>query len=78
MSTYSYTIVLDDSEVGTMMTALDFFLDHCKEQLKSGKRAPYLAYERNLTNISKRLFDDVNQVSGNNFHLFNPDGTKKD
>ena len=67
MTTYSYTITLDDSEHSTLSAALAMLKDDCLEQLETAPGAPYEAQLRNIERIEKKLDEGARQTSGNNF-----------
>ncbi len=42
MTTYSYTIVLDDSDIIALEAALDMLIQRCDKELASGPMCPLL------------------------------------
>jgi hypothetical protein len=68
MSTYSYTIRFTDTEIIMLRKALIQMIADCDEQLKDGPKAPYWAHKRSAERVLERLYDNVQQVSGNNFN----------
>ena len=63
MTTYSYSITVDDSEVIAVETALYMYLQHCEEQLSNGPCAPYWAHKQNVERVLGRLHSDVAMTS---------------
>lgn len=64
MTTFSYTLVLDDTESSALEAALDMLLDRCEHELASGPRAPYLAWKQSASRIKSRLYEHTRQTSG--------------
>ena len=67
MTTYSYKIVLDDSEAIMLKAALELMRTHCQEKLDSGADAPYLAHKDSAQSVLNKLYENTIQTSGNNF-----------
>lgn len=64
MTTFSYTIELDDSERITLDAALAMLKDACELQIAAEKEAPIPAYLRNIASIQHKLTNGGYQVSG--------------
>jgi hypothetical protein len=64
MTTYSYTLVLSDSEMITLEAALRMLATHCDQELKAGGGAPYFAWQHNIKEIQARLHAHARQTSG--------------
>lgn len=67
MTTYSYNITLNDSEVIMLEKALNQMIDHCKMQLDNGEGAPFWAHKQSAQSVLEKLQAKVIQTSGNNF-----------
>ena len=67
MTTYQYTITLNDSEAITLKAALVLMIKHCQEKLDEGAGAPFWAHKHSAQDILKTLYDNTIQTSGNNF-----------
>lgn len=67
MTTYSYTLVLNDSECITLEAALDLLLDKCQKELIDGPCAPFYAWQSNISSIRRKINDGVELTSTNNF-----------
>jgi hypothetical protein len=70
MTQYSYKIIFSDSEMIMLRAALFNMIQHCEEQLDKGQTAPYWAHRDSAKRVLNRLYDDVNQISGNSFGPF--------
>ena len=67
MTTYSYTIELDDSERITLRSALDMLKNDCLEQLEATPGAPCKARLRGIASMEAKLDEGARQTSGNAF-----------
>mgnify|MGYP006078790125 FL=1 len=67
MTTYSYKIVLNDSEAIMLKAALELMMTHCQEKLDSDAGAPYWAHKRSAQSVLNKLYANTIQTSGNNF-----------
>ena len=66
MTTYSYTMELDDTECITLTAALDLLEAKCVAELSDASMAPYHAHLKNIGSIKKKLYANATQMSGNN------------
>jgi hypothetical protein len=67
MTTFSYTLVLNDSEVIMLEAALQMMLAHCKQKLADGPEAPFIAWQISAENVLSRLHDDSHLTSHSDF-----------
>ena len=67
MTKYAYTITSDDSEKIMLKAALELMIKHCQEKLDKGAGAPFLAHKDSAERVLAKLYDNVIQISGNNF-----------
>lgn len=67
MSTYSYTVKFNDTEIIMLRRALIQMIVDCDAHLQDGPKAPYWAHKRSAERVLEKLNDNVQQVSGNNF-----------
>jgi hypothetical protein len=67
MTTFNYTITLNDGEHTTLCAALAMLKDDCLEQLETTPGAPYKARLRNIERIEKKLDEGARQTSGHSF-----------
>jgi len=59
MSTFAFTIELNDSEIKTVEVALKILLDQCESRINNDDLAPYFAYRINTKSILQRLYENV-------------------
>lgn len=67
MTTYSYSLVLDDGECYMLGEALKLMVQHCNEELSTNPRAPYLIWKLDAERVQARLYDNMVQTSGYSF-----------
>lgn len=67
MTTYAYTITINDSEAIMLKAALELMIKHCQEKLDEEAVAPYWAHKHSAQNVLAKLYDNTIQTSGNNF-----------
>ncbi len=67
MTTFSYTIELDDSERITLDAALAMLKDACELQIAAKTEAPAHAHLRNIASVQNKLTNGGHQVSGSTF-----------
>ena len=67
MTTYRYSIDVDDGEMIALSAALEMYLRHCNEQLAEGPKAPYFAHRHSILDIQKRLYDKATRTSWSKF-----------
>jgi hypothetical protein len=63
MTTYSYTLTVDDSECIALEAALKLMIEHCEAQLKDGPCSPYGAHKQSCIKMLERLFDNARMTS---------------
>lgn len=64
MTTYSYTLTLNDGEMIALEAALDLYLAHCNAQMKDGPCSPFFAHREYVRNLLARSHENVRQTSG--------------
>lgn len=67
MTTFQYTLTLDDSEMIALTYAIDFYMAECIKQKKAAAGAPYWAHLDSLEEIKARRHKNARQMSGNTF-----------
>ena len=67
MTTYAYTITMNDTETIMLEAALELMIKHCQQKLDEGATSPYWAHKKSAQSVLERLYDDTYQTSGNNF-----------
>ncbi|TRO66970.1 hypothetical protein [Christiangramia sabulilitoris] len=70
MTQYSFNIRFNDSEMVMLRVALRNMIQHCQEQLDQGEGAPYWAHKKSAERVLDKLYDDMQQISGNSFGPF--------
>ncbi len=63
MTSYRYTIELDDSETIALEAALRLMEDYCKMQLSDGPKAPYWAYQQSVRSLLEKLKESTEKSS---------------
>ena len=67
MTTFAYTITLDDSEAIMLQSALELMIKHCQEKLNEGAGAPFWAHKHSAESVLDKLYKNTIQITGNNF-----------
>jgi hypothetical protein len=67
MTTYSFSLTLNDSEAVTVDAALRMYIRHCEEQLADGSLAPFWANKGSAEDVLVRLYRNTMMMSTNNF-----------
>lgn len=67
MTTWSYTIQLNDSERIALDAALELLQAKCDLQIAKKQGAPYHAHLVSIASIQHKLATGAEQVSGNTF-----------
>ena len=57
MTTYSYTLKLDDSERMTLEYALKLTISHCEFEMSEGPKCPYWAHKHSCESMLTKLRD---------------------
>jgi hypothetical protein len=50
-----------------LKSALEMMIKHCQVKLDEGAGAPYWAHKHSAQSLLDKLYDNVEQMSGNNF-----------
>lgn len=67
MTTFAYKIILDDSEIIMLESALKLMITTSEKELQNEPKAPHWANKYLAEKVLKRLHSDKKQMSGNNF-----------
>lgn len=67
MTTFQYTLTLDDNEMIALTYAIDFYMAECIKQKEAGAGAPYWAHLDSLKEIRAKRWENARQTSGNTF-----------
>jgi hypothetical protein len=55
MTTYQFTLKIDDGEYIALKAALEFMISHCEAKLAAGEGAPFWAHKHHCTEMLDRL-----------------------
>jgi hypothetical protein len=58
MTSFSYTLVLSDSEIIMLQAALEMMIKHCDRELAGGPAAPFIAWQISASDVLARLHHD--------------------
>lgn len=67
MTTFKYSVTLDDKDMTAITYAIDFYMAECIRQIEGGAGAPYRAHLSSLREIRERRHQNARQTSGNTF-----------
>jgi hypothetical protein len=67
MSTFQFTITINESEMIALRASLELMIEHCQQKLDEGAGAPYWARKESAKSILDKLYKNPLQTSGNNF-----------
>jgi hypothetical protein len=67
MTTYSYKLSLNDSEMIMLEEALKMMIEKCEWEITLNPRAPFLAHLGSAKALNARLNKDMVKTSGNTF-----------
>ena len=68
MTTFSCTLILDDTERVELEAALGLLKEECERQIARQRGAPYLAWHRATASIKNKIDAGVQHVSTNTFN----------
>lgn len=64
MTTYSYTITFNDSEITMLEAALKLMITHCQDKLDDGEKAPYWAHKQSAEDVLEKLYENTILITG--------------
>jgi hypothetical protein len=67
MTTYSYYLTLNDTEIIMLRKSLNSTIEHCAHKIENGDDVPYRAHKQSAEEVLSRLYANTRQTSGNNF-----------
>jgi len=67
MTTMSYKLSLNDSEMIMLEEALKMMIEKCEREITLNPRAPFLAHLESAKALTARLHKNTVQTSGNTF-----------
>jgi hypothetical protein len=63
MTSYSYKLVLNDSECIMMKEALEMMISHCEKMLKEEPCAPYYSWLASAKAVKSRMYENTQLTS---------------
>ena len=73
MTTYSYKLVLNDSECIMMKEALEMMISHCEKMLEEEPGAPYYAWLASAKAVKSRIYENTQLMSFQTYGRNPPD-----
>lgn len=67
MTTYRYTLNLNNSEIHLIKSALDLMIEFSEEMIKKGEMVPYYSNILTSKTLKEKLFENTTLMSTNNF-----------
>ncbi len=67
MTTYLYSVAMDDIEFDAVRKALKHYSSLCEAKLSEGQRSPYLGHLLAIEGVLERLFADAQMMSTSSF-----------
>ena len=69
MTTYQYTLTINDSESIMLESALQFMIERCEKEMATNPRAPYYAHLQSAKAVMARQNDDIVLTSKSDFSV---------
>jgi hypothetical protein len=67
MSTYRYTLNLNNSEIHLIKSSLALMIEFSEEMIKKGEMVPYYSNILTSKTLKEKLFENTTLMSTNNF-----------
>jgi hypothetical protein len=67
MTTYRYTLNLNNSEIHLIKSSLDLMIEFSEEMIKKGEKVPYYSNILTSKTLKEKLFENTTLMSTNNF-----------
>jgi len=67
MTTYRYTLNLNDSEIHLVKLSLDLMIEFSEEMIKNGEMIPYYSNILTSKTLKEKLYENTTIMSTNNF-----------
>lgn len=67
MTTYRYTLNLNDSEIHLVKLSLDLMIEFSEEMIKNGEMIPYYSNILTSKTLKEKLYENTTLMSTNNF-----------
>ncbi len=67
MTTYRYTLNLNNSEIHLIKSSLDLMIEFSEEMIEKGEMVPYYSNILTSKTLKEKLFENTTLMSTNNF-----------
>lgn len=67
MTTYSFNLVLTETEAIMLQEGLKMMIEYCNTEISCGKTAPYYAWLNSAREVNGRIFTNTEMMSTNLF-----------
>ena len=67
MTTYRYTLNLNDCEIHLIKSSLDLMIEFSEEMIEKGEMVPYYSNILTSKTLKEKLFENTTLMSTNNF-----------
>ncbi len=67
MTTYRYTLNLNNSEIHLIKSSLDLMIEFSEEMIEKGEMVPYYSNILTSRTLKEKLFENTTLMSTNNF-----------
>ena len=67
MTTYRYTLNLNNSEIHLIKSSLDLMIEFSEEMVEKGEMVPYYSNILTSKTLKEKLFENTTLMSTNNF-----------
>jgi hypothetical protein len=67
MTTYRYTLNLNNSEIHLIKSSLDLVIEFLEEMIKKGEMVPYYSNILTSKELKEKLYENTTLMSTNNF-----------
>ena len=67
MTTYRYTLNLNDCEINLIKSSLNLMIEFSEEMIKKGEMVPYYSNILTSKTLKEKLFENTTLMSTNNF-----------
>ena len=67
MTTYRYTLNLNNSEIHLIKSSLDLMIEFSEDMIKEDKMVPYYSHLLTSATLKEKLYENTTLMSTNNF-----------
>ena len=67
MTTYRYTLNLNDCEIHLIKSSLDLMIEFSDNMIKEGEMVPYYSHLLSSRTLKEKLYENTTLMSTNNF-----------